>query len=79
MEKFLFFKVIVSSLNIIIIVYAYSLNFFQKKWRKKDNQDTLGAQGERIIDIFHIRLVSRSPLQNNQSFLLSRRSNRNEL
>ena len=41
MEKFLFFNVIISSLNIFIIVYAYSLNFFPKKWRKKVNQDTL--------------------------------------
>ena len=41
MEKFLFFNVIVSSLNVFIIVYAYSLNFFPIKWRKKVNQDTL--------------------------------------
>ena len=41
MEKFLFFNIIVSTLNIFIIVYAYSLNFFPKKWRKKVNQDTL--------------------------------------
>ena len=41
MEKLLFFNIIVSSLNIFIIVYAYSLNFFPKKWRKKVNQDTL--------------------------------------
>ena len=41
MEKFLFLNVIVSSLNIFVIVYAYSLNFFSKKWRKKINQDTL--------------------------------------
>jgi len=41
MEKFLFFNAIVSALNIFIIVYAYSLNFFPKKWRKKVNQDTL--------------------------------------
>jgi len=41
MEKFLFFNIIVSSLNIFIIVYAYSLNFFSKKWRKKVKQDTL--------------------------------------
>ena len=27
--------------NIFIIIYAYSLNFFPKKWRKKVNQDTL--------------------------------------
>ncbi len=41
MEKFLFFSIIVSALNIFIIVYAYSLNFFPKKWRKKVDQDTL--------------------------------------
>ena len=41
MEKFIFFNVILSMLNIFIIVYAYSLNFFPKKWRKKINQDTL--------------------------------------
>ena len=41
MEKLLFFNIIVSSLNIFIIVYAYSLNFFPKKWRKKVNQDSL--------------------------------------
>ena len=41
MEKFLFLNVIVSSFNIFVIVYAYSLNFFPKKWRKKVNQDTL--------------------------------------
>jgi hypothetical protein len=41
MEKFLFFNVIVSAINVFIIVYAYSLNFFPKKWRKKVNQDTL--------------------------------------
>ena len=41
MEKFLFFSIIVSALNVFIIVYAYSLNFFPKKWRKKVDQDTL--------------------------------------
>ena len=41
MERFLFFNIIVSMLNIFIIVYAYSLNFFPKKWRIKVNQDTL--------------------------------------
>ena len=41
MNNFLFFNVIVSALNVFIIVYAYSLNFFPKKWRKKVNQDTL--------------------------------------
>ena len=41
MEKFLFINIIVSALNVFVIVYAYSLNFFPKKWRKKVNQDTL--------------------------------------
>ena len=41
MEKFLFINIIISALNIFIIVYAYSLNFFPQKWRKKVNQDTL--------------------------------------
>jgi len=41
MEKFLFINIAISALNIFIIVYAYSLNFFPKKWRKKVNQDTL--------------------------------------
>ena len=41
MDKFLFFSIIVTTLNIFIIVYAYSLDFFPKKWRKKVNQDTL--------------------------------------
>jgi len=40
MEKFLFINIIISALNIFIIVYAYSLNFFPIKWRKKVNQDT---------------------------------------
>ena len=37
----LFFFISVSAFNVFIIVYAYSLNFFPKKWRKKVNQDTL--------------------------------------
>tara|TARA_Y100000748_G_C15068371_1_gene321444 strand:- start:273 stop:473 length:201 start_codon:yes stop_codon:yes gene_type:complete len=41
MEKFLFFNIIISALNIFLIVYAYSLNFFPNKWRKKVNQDTI--------------------------------------
>ena len=41
MEEFLFINIIVSALNVFIIVYAYSLNFFSKKWRKKVDQDTL--------------------------------------
>ena len=41
MEKFLFINIVISALNVFIIVYAYSLNFFPKKWRKKVNQDTL--------------------------------------
>ena len=39
MEKFLFFNIVITMLSIFIIVYAYSLNFFPKKWRKKVNQD----------------------------------------
>ena len=41
MDKFLFINIIISALNIFIIVYAYSLDFFPQKWRKKINQDTL--------------------------------------
>jgi len=41
MEVFLFINIIISALNVFIIVYAYSLDFFPKKWRKKINQDTL--------------------------------------
>ena len=41
MDKFLFFNIIATILNIFLIVYAYSLNFFPKKWRKKVNQDTM--------------------------------------
>jgi uncharacterized membrane protein len=41
MVSFLFFNIIVTILNIFLIVYAYSLNFFPKKWRKKVNQDTI--------------------------------------
>jgi len=41
MDKFLFINIIISALNLFIIVYAYSLNFFPKKWRKKVDQDTL--------------------------------------
>ena len=41
MEEFLFINIIVSALNVFVIVYAYSLNFFPKKWRKKVDQDSL--------------------------------------
>jgi len=41
MTKLLFLSIIFSAFNIFIIVYAYSLNFFPKKWRKKVGQDTL--------------------------------------
>jgi len=41
MDNFLFINIVISALNIFIIVYAYSLDFFPKKWRKKINQDTL--------------------------------------
>ena len=41
MEKFLFINIVISALNLFIIVYAYSLSFFPKKWRKKIDQDSL--------------------------------------
>ncbi len=41
MEKFLFINIVILALNIFIIVYAYSLSFFPKKWRRKVDQDTL--------------------------------------
>ena len=41
MDKFLFFNIVITILNIFLIVYAYSLNFFPKKWRKKVNQGTI--------------------------------------
>jgi hypothetical protein len=41
MDLLLFLSIIISALNVFIIVYAYSLNFFPKKWRKKVDQDTL--------------------------------------
>ena len=41
MEKFLFFNIVIAILNIFLVVYAYSLSFFSKKWKKKVNQDTL--------------------------------------
>ena len=41
METFLYVNIIITALNVFILVYAYSLNFFPIKWRKKINQDTL--------------------------------------
>ena len=41
MKIFLYLNIIFTGLNIFIIIYAYSLNFFPKKWRKKVDQDTL--------------------------------------
>ena len=41
MTNFLFINIIVTALTIFIVIYAYSLNFFPMKWRKKVNQDTL--------------------------------------
>ena len=41
MDKLLFLSIIFSAFNIFIIVYAYSLNFFPKKWQKKVDQDSL--------------------------------------
>tara|TARA_B110000467_G_C18329190_1_gene491651 strand:+ start:2926 stop:3129 length:204 start_codon:yes stop_codon:yes gene_type:complete len=41
MDQLFFLSIIFTALNVFIIVYAYSLNFFPKKWRKKVDQDTL--------------------------------------
>jgi len=41
MKEFLFFNIIISFLNIFLVIYAYSLNFFPKNWRRKVNQDSL--------------------------------------
>ena len=41
MTKLLFTSIVFTALNIFIIVYTYSLNFFPAKWRKKVNQDTI--------------------------------------
>ena len=41
MDKFLFINIIITALSLFVIIYAYSLKFFPKKWRKKVNQDTL--------------------------------------
>ena len=41
MDQLLFLSIVISALNVFIIIYAYSLNFFPKKWRKKVDQDTL--------------------------------------
>ena len=41
MDQLFFLSIIFTALNVFIIVYAYSLNFFPKKWRKKVDQDAL--------------------------------------
>ena len=41
MDIYLFINIIISALNIFILTYAYSLNFFSYKWRKKVDQDTI--------------------------------------
>ena len=41
MNTFLFINIIIASLNIFILVYAYSLNFFTIKWRRKIKQDSI--------------------------------------
>ena len=52
MKTFLFLNIIVTGLNIFIIIYAYSLNFFPKKWRKKVNQDTLVGLALIFLSLF---------------------------
>ncbi len=41
MNIFLLFNIIFTALNIFIIIYAYSLQFFPKEWRNKIKQDSL--------------------------------------
>ena len=41
MDQLLFLSIVISALNVFKIIYAYSLNFFPKKWRKKVDQDSL--------------------------------------
>ena len=41
MNTFLFINIIIATFNIFILVYAYSLNFFPIKWRKKVKQETI--------------------------------------
>jgi hypothetical protein len=40
-NTFLFINIIITAFNIFILVYAYSLNFFPIKWRKKVKQETI--------------------------------------
>ena len=41
MNTLLFINIIITAFNIFILVYAYSLNFFPIKWRKKVKQETI--------------------------------------
>ena len=41
MNTFLLINIVIAALNIFILVYAYSLNFFPIKWRKKVKQETI--------------------------------------
>ena len=41
MKTFLFINIIITALGIFILIYAYSLKFFPKRWRKKIKQDTI--------------------------------------
>ena len=41
MNTFLFINIVIAALNIFILVYAYSLNFFPIKWRKEVKQETI--------------------------------------
>ena len=40
MKIFLLIVIALTALDIFIIVYAFSLQFFSEKWRKKIKQDT---------------------------------------
>ena len=40
MNIFILIAIALTALDIFIIVYAFSLQFFSEKWRKKIKQDT---------------------------------------
>ena len=56
MDIIFFLSIIFSAINIFIIIYAYSLNFFPKKWRKKVNQDTLVGMLTGFLWVFYFYL-----------------------
>lgn len=54
MNTFLFINIIITAFNIFILVYAYSLNFFPIKWRKKVKQETIVGLAIIFITMFNM-------------------------